>query len=90
MSDPKQSQGMTRRRLLAAGVALSSASLLTAGEAAADSPKVSKACVHFKEVADDATICNNCRLFEKPSTCLIVAGEVSKHNTCRVWIPRIS
>ena len=86
MNEPGGHQGLTRRRLLGAAAALGGA--LTASGAAADSPKVSKDCVHFKEASDDEKICGNCRLFRKPSTCALVAGEFDKHNTCRIWAAR--
>jgi hypothetical protein len=89
MSDSRASNAVTRRQLVAGGVALSSASMLATREAFADSPKVSKDCVHFKEASDDEKVCGNCRLFRKPSTCLVVAGDFSKQNTCRIWLQRI-
>jgi hypothetical protein len=89
MSDPSFSVGVTRRRILAAGAALTSVSMLATQEALADSPKVSKDCVHFKETSDDEKICGNCRLFSKPSTCALVAGVFDKHNTCRIWAARV-
>ena len=88
MSDQSRTRGITRRRLLFAGVALGSASTLAPRAALADSPKVSKDCVHFKEASDDEKVCGNCRLFQKPSTCQLVAGEFNKHNTCRIWLER--
>ena len=81
--------GVTRRHVLATGVGMSSLAMFGGQAALAETPKVSQACVHFKQVAEDEKVCGNCRLFESPAACKVVAGEVTKHCTCRIWLPRI-
>jgi hypothetical protein len=81
--------GVSRRAVLTGGAALSVGAVMVATQAVA-SPKVSKDCVHFVQVATGDHRCGNCRLFRGPSECLDVAGEVTGDCSCRIWLPRVS
>ena len=85
MSDVKS---LSRRAVLALGAGFLPAVATTA--AVAEAPKVSKDCVHFRTVGLEDHKCGECRLFRGPSSCLAVAGAVSKDCGCRIWLPKIA
>ena len=78
---------LSRRTLLAGGVALGAGATLAATSQAA-TPKVSQACVGFADAPRDGHKCGNCRLFRAPSSCLDVAGVISDNCSCRIWLPK--
>jgi hypothetical protein len=79
---------MSRRRMLAAGVAAGSTSMLAATGAKA-MIKVSQASVGYKTVAVNGHNCGACKLFEGPSSCRFVEGPVSSDCSCRIWLSKI-
>ena len=80
---------LSRRGFLAAGLAIGGAPLLASqASAVVGGLKVSKDCVHYKEVASDEHRCGACRLFRGPDACLNVAGTISQTCGCRIWLPK--
>ena len=67
---------ISRRTLLAGGIAAGSLPVLLATKANA-TVKVSQAAVHFETVADGGHNCGACRHFLAPSSCRFVEGTVS-------------
>ena len=88
MSDPKSSRSMTlsRRALLSA---CGAAPALLAVGAFASPPKVSQASVAFLDAPRGDKHCGNCRLFQKPASCLDVQGPITEHCSCRIWLPNL-
>lgn len=80
---------LTRRIVLAGAMAAGAAPLLV-GTSATASPKISKGCVRYSEVATDDHRCGDCRLFRAPSECHVVAGTVSQTCGCRIWLPKVA
>jgi hypothetical protein len=78
---------LSRRTLLIGGVALGAGAALAATSQAA-TPKISQACVGFRDSPRDGHKCGNCRLFRAPSSCLDVAGVISDNCSCRIWLPK--
>ena len=78
---------LSRRALLAGGVALGAGAALAATSQAA-TPKVSQACVGFSDSPRDGHKCGNCRLFRAPSACLDVAGVITDNCSCKIWLPK--
>ena len=89
MSDNKATRSMTlsRRALLSACGA--APALLAVGAFAAP-PKVSQASVAFQNTPRGDKKCGNCRLFEKPESCLDVQGPITEHCSCRIWLPTLA
>lgn len=81
------SRRVSRRGLLAAGIAIGAGPMLASRALA--SPKVSKDCVHYQDVALGGHRCGACRMFQAPSACQNVAGEISDACGCRIWLPKI-
>ena len=78
---------LSRRTLLAAGVACA-APMLAATRAVAAPVKVSQDCVHFQNSPRGAQHCGNCRLFRAPDSCLDIAGTIGENCSCRIWLPK--
>lgn len=79
---------ISRRTILAGGVAAGSASVLAATGAKA-MVKVSRASVGYKTVATAGHKCGGCKLFEAPSSCRFVEGTISPDCSCRIWLNKI-
>jgi hypothetical protein len=80
----KDSARISRRELVAAGLAAGSAALLPASGAKAMT-KVSKAAVHFTETASNGHNCGACKNFMAPSSCRFIDGAISKDCSCWIW-----
>jgi hypothetical protein len=79
---------LSRRALLIGGAALGAAPMLVSRPALAV-VKVSQDCVHFSQSTTGDHRCGDCRLFRAPSSCLDVAGVISDHCSCRIWLPKV-
>ena len=79
---------LSRRTLLIGGGALSVAPMLASRKALANA-KVSQACVGYSDSPRGDHRCGNCRLYCAPSTCLDVAGVITEHCSCKIWLPKI-
>ena len=79
---------LSRRKMLAAGVAAGSATVLAATGAKA-MIKVSQASVAYKTTAANGHNCGACKLFEAPSNCRFVEGPISSDCSCRIWLSKI-
>ena len=80
-------QALSRRSVLAAAGCLISASsgvVMAATEASAQS-KISQAVVAYQGSPNGAQQCDNCELFQPPSACKNVVGEVSPQGWCKIW-----
>ncbi len=86
--ETKHSAAISRRDLVAAGVAVGSAALLGASSANAMT-KVSKSAVHFTETASNGHSCGACTNYMAPSGCRFVDGAVSKDCSCWIWNGKI-
>ena len=80
---------ISRRRLLAGGVAVGVAPLLLATEAGA-TVKVSQAAVHFRAAANTDHNCGACKQFLAPSGCRFVEGIISSDCSCWIWTGKIA
>ena len=79
---------ISRRTLLAGGVAAGSATVLGASGAQA-MIKVSQASVAYKTVASAGHNCGACKLFEAPAGCRFVDGPISPYCSCRIWLGKV-
>jgi hypothetical protein len=75
---------VSRRMLLAAGVAAGSAALLATSDANA-TVRLSKSTVRFSTVSSNGKNCGSCKLFLAPSDCVFVEGPVLPDCTCWIW-----
>jgi hypothetical protein len=75
---------ISRRMLLAGGVAAGSASMLAATNAHA-TVKVPKEAVKFSTVASNGHNCGSCKQFLAPSDCRFVKGPVAVDCSCWIW-----
>jgi hypothetical protein len=81
------SEVRSRRAILAgAGWVLGATTLaaITASSAMAQS-KVSKSAVSYQDSPKGAQRCDSCALFQAPSACRSVAGEVSPQGWCKIY-----
>ena len=82
------SAAISRRKLLAACIAVGSAPLLLATKANA-TVKVSQAAVHFTTAADNGHNCGACKHFMAPSGCRFVEGTISSDCSCWIWTSKL-
>jgi hypothetical protein len=75
---------ISRRMLLAGGVAAGSATLLAATDANAK-VKLTKDSVKFATTATNGHNCGSCKLFLAPSDCMFVQGGTSATCSCWIW-----
>ena len=75
---------ISRRMLLAGGVAAGSASMLAATNANA-TVKLSQESVKFSTVSANGHNCGSCKLFLAPSDCTFVRGPTSATCSCWIW-----
>jgi len=80
---------ISRRTVLAGGVAVGVAPLLLATGAGA-TVKVSQAAVHFRTAANSERNCGACKQFLAPSSCRFVEGTVSTDCSCWIWTGKIA
>ena len=85
-----ESNGISRRQVLtiAAGVAGSSIAGATAvigTSAAAQAAKVSQKIVKYQDTPKGEQRCDNCDLFEAPSSCKNVDGTVAAQGWCTIY-----
>ena len=85
-SSPNQWSTLSRRtivfRSLAAGAAALAASIK---EAAA---KTAQAAASYQDSPKDDQRCDNCALFQPPSSCYVVDGTISPSGWCKFWIKK--
>ncbi|MGO9741844.1 MAG: hypothetical protein ACLPN5_10105 [Roseiarcus sp.] len=82
------SAAISRRTLLAGGIAAGSVPLLLATKANA-TVKVSQAAVHFETTAKNDHNCAACKHFMAPSSCRFVEGTVSSDCSCWIWTSKL-
>ena len=84
---------MSRRELLrgAARVAAGAAPILAmtaAAERALAQGKMSQAAAAYQGSPKGSQRCDNCRLWQPPQSCKIVAGTISPSGWCKLYVPK--
>jgi hypothetical protein len=79
---------LSRRALLIGGAAAGAAPMFAPTRALA-SAKFSQARVGYSDSPTGDHHCGNCRFFRAPSSCLAVAGVVTEHCSCTMWLPKV-
>ncbi len=82
------SSRISRRAMLAGGVAIGSASILPAAAANATA-KVSQATVRYQIASAGSHKCGDCRLFLAPADCRFVEGPISSDCSCWIWLGKV-
>jgi len=88
MTDTLQSTRITRRVILlrSAGCAAgAAASLMPLKQAAA---KMSQQSVAYQDSPKGDQQCSNCSLFQAPSGCTLVDGNISATGWCKFWVKK--
>ena len=77
------SQGISRRQILtiAIGASAAAATIATPAHAA----KVSQKVVKYQDTPKGELRCDNCALFEAPSSCKTVDGTIAPQGWCAVY-----
>jgi hypothetical protein len=83
------SQGISRRRVLtiaagAAGMSVTGAATVI-GTSTAQAAKASQKIVKYQDTPKGEQRCDNCELFEAPSSCKTVDGTVAPQGWCIVY-----
>lgn len=78
---------MSRRTLLqnAAIAGAAAIPVLLAGARSAGA-KMSQTAVAYQGSPKGSSKCSNCKLFEPPSSCKSVAGDISPNGWCKIWV----
>ena len=80
---------MIRRvALTAGGAAILATTVIAARGAEAQAAKSSQKAVGYQDTPHGTQQCDNCKQFEAPSSCKVVAGEVSPTGWCKVYIKK--
>jgi len=84
------SNGISRRQALtiaagAAGASIAGATAIISTPAAAQAAKVSQKIVKYQDTPKGELRCDNCGLFEAPSSCKNVDGTVAPQGWCIVY-----
>jgi hypothetical protein len=74
-----------RRRTIGALAGLISAALVRAVSRAKAAEKMTRQQAEYQDTPNGIYSCGMCTLFEKPSACKVVEGEVSKDGWCKAF-----
>ena len=85
-----ESNKISRRQVLtiaagAAGASITGAAGVTGTSAAAQAAKVSQKIVKYQDTPKGEQRCDNCELFEAPSSCKNVDGTIAAQGWCIVY-----
>jgi hypothetical protein len=85
-----ESEGISRRQVLtiaagAAGSSIAGAATIIGTSAQAQAAKVSQKIVKYQDTPKGEQRCDNCELFEAPSSCKTVEGTVAAQGWCTVY-----
>ena len=78
------SQGISRRQVFTIAVAVSAAAVVI-DTSPAHAAKVSQKIVKYQDTPKGAQQCDNCALFEAPSSCKTVDGTIAPQGWCAVY-----
>ena len=74
--------------LTAGGAAILGTTAIVTRNAEAQAAKTSQKAVGYQDTPHAAQQCDNCKQFEAPSSCKVVAGDVSPTGWCKVYIKK--
>ena len=85
-----KTQGISRRRILtiaagAAGTSITGATAIIGTSTTAQAAKVSQKTVKYQDTPKGEQRCDNCELFEAPSSCKNVDGPIAPQGWCIVY-----
>jgi hypothetical protein len=80
-------RGLLGAALCAAGALPIVGTVIVTGEARAQA-KMPKSAVAYQDHPKGSQDCSNCALFQPPSACKNVAGEVSAKGWCSIWVKK--
>ena len=85
-----ESQGISRRRVLtiaagAAGASITGATAVIGTSTPAQAAKAPQKVVKYQDTPKGEQRCDNCALFEAPSSCKTVDGTISPEGWCMVY-----
>jgi nitrous oxide reductase len=83
---PMSRRQMLRSSAIAAGGATILAATLTASAARAQS-KMSQEDAEYQDTPKDGERCDGCTLFESPSSCRVVDGDIDPAGWCKLFQP---
>lgn len=75
----------SRRQVLGAAAGITVAGALAAATPAEAAAKVKQETVKYQTSPKGESKCENCALFEAPSSCKNVDGEISPNGWCMIW-----
>jgi hypothetical protein len=77
---------LSRRQLLrGVTVAACGTTVILAGARSAEAAQVSQAAAGYQPTPKGDQRCDNCTLFQPPSSCKFVAGEISPSGWCKLY-----
>ncbi len=80
------SKSVNRRAVLLA--AAGAAPLLALGASGARAAGLPQTAVGYQDSPKDGRQCDGCNLFIAPNTCKTVAGDISPHGWCKLWVKK--
>jgi hypothetical protein len=80
-------RGLLGSAIYAAGSLPIIGAIITSGQAMAQA-KMPRAAVAYQDHPKGNQDCTNCALFQPPSACKNVAGEISPKGWCNIWVKK--
>ena len=79
------SEGISRRQILTIAIGASAAAATIDASTPAHAAKVSQKIVKYQDTPKGELRCDNCALFEAPSSCKTVEGTIAPQGWCAVY-----
>jgi hypothetical protein len=85
MTDISRRQPVSRRTLLGHGVVCVTGAATLLGSATPAAAKMAQAAAAYQASPKAGHQCDNCSLFQPPSSCQLVDGNISASGWCKFW-----
>jgi hypothetical protein len=81
-------RSMLRNLAFTAGGTAMLGTIVSGNRAAEAQTKVAQTVVAYQDTPHDGQRCDNCLQFEPPSSCKVVAGNISPSGWCKVYVKK--
>ena len=88
MNKTSQSMALSRRTIVTRSVAGAAGAAVLLGLITEASAKMAQKSVEYQDTPKVDQECSNCSLFQEPSSCTLVDGEISPKGWCKFWVKK--
>jgi High potential iron-sulfur protein len=90
MSRIQSPDKLSRRTIIVRSVACAAGAASLLGPVTEASAKMAQKIAEYQETPKGDQQCSNCSLFQEPSACTLVDGEISPAGWCKFWVKKTS